>query len=280
MRKVTRSVPMLVFTLVFCFPALLRAEADVRSPDSVVINSAQADLLANTIAISGRDFGDLLPVVNLGATALEVTSFSPTTIKANLPEALAPGSYHLVVLAGGVSERSGSLDVTVGNSGPQGALGPAGPAGPQGPQGPPGPQGVPAPAGPGGLAVNPLQVGLLKWAPYSGVSFQVGGQPFGVAFDGANIWVTNAGASFVTKLRASDGANLGNFSVGSASLGVAFDGANIWVANQGSNTVTKLRASDGANLGNFGVGNQPAGVAFDGANIWVANQGSNTVSKL
>jgi hypothetical protein len=231
---------MLVFTLVFCFPALLRAEADIRSPDSVVINSAQADLLANTIAISGRDFGDLLPVVNLGATALEVTSFSPTTIKANLPEELPPGSYHLVVLAGGVSKRSGSLDVTIGNSGPQGALGPAGPAGPQGPQGPPGPQGVPAPAGPGGLAMNPLQVGLLKWAPYSGVSFQVGGLPFGVAFDGANIWVTNAGTNFVTKLRASDGANLGNFSVGNAPFGVAFDGANIWVANQGSNTVSKL----------------------------------------
>jgi len=52
------------------------------------------------------------------------------------------------------------------------------------------------------------------------------------------------------------------------------------VANPGSDTVTKLRASDGANLGNFSVGNQPTGVAFDGANIWVANQGSNTLSKL
>ena len=47
----------------------------------------------------------------------------------------------------------------------------------------------------------------------------------------------------MTKLRASDGANLGNFSVGSDLLGVAFDGANIWVANRASKTVTKLRAS-------------------------------------
>ena len=31
--------------------------------------------------------------------------------------------------------------------------------------------------------------------------------------------------------------------------GVAFDGANIWVANHGDATVTKLRASDGTNLG-------------------------------
>jgi DNA-binding beta-propeller fold protein YncE len=43
--------------------------------------------------------------------------------------------------------------------------------------------------------------------------------------------------------------------------------------------VTKLRASDGANLGTFPVGTEPYGVAFDGANIWVANSISNTVSK-
>jgi hypothetical protein len=44
--------------------------------------------------------------------------------------------------------------------------------------------------------------------------------------------------------------------------------------------VTKLRASDGAYLGNFAVGNRPVQVAFDGANIWVANQGSDSVTKL
>src|ERR1700736_3546180 len=60
------------------------------------------------------------------------------------------------------------------------------------------------------------------------------------------------------------------FPVGSNPIGVAFDGANIWVANFSDNTVTKLRASDGSNLGTFAVGNFPVGVAFDGANIWVA----------
>jgi YVTN family beta-propeller protein len=70
------------------------------------------------------------------------------------------------------------------------------------------------------------------------------------------------------------------FGVGTRPLGVAFDGANIWVTNTGSNTVTKLRASDGTVLGTFGVGTNPSGLAFDGANIWVANHDSNTVSKL
>jgi hypothetical protein len=95
--------------------------------------------------------------------------------------------------------------------------------------------------------------------------------------------VTNAGGNSnnVTKLRASDGANLGTFTVGISPFGVAFDGASIWVTNNTpSGTVTKLRASDGATLGTFAVGSGPYGIVFDGANIWVTNQYSNSVSKL
>jgi len=123
-------------------------------------------------------------------------------------------------------------------------------------------------------------------------SFAVGSYPMGVAFDGANIWVANAGSATVTKLRASDGATLGTFAVGSYPYGVAFDGANIWVTNQSSTTVSKLRASDGTCAGvanppgssvtacSFAVGTGPRGVAFDGANIWVTNGSSNTVTTL
>jgi hypothetical protein len=105
-----------------------------------------------------------------------------------------------------------------------------------------------------------------------------------VAFDGANIWVTNAppGVSegAVTKLRASDGAVLLTFNAGITPSGLAFDGANIWVAK--SFGVIKLRASDGKMLGTFPVGCllAPQCMAFDGANIWVADHGSNTASKL
>ena len=44
----------------------------------------------------------------------------------------------------------------------------------------------------------------------------------------------------VEKLKASDGSVLGNFTVGSNAYGIAFDGANMWVANESSNTVMKL----------------------------------------
>src|SRR5260370_32519849 len=105
-------------------------------------------------------------------------------------------------------------------------------------------------------------------------TFPVGRDPFGIAFDGQNMWIANLLDNTVTNIRASDGSNLGTFPVGSSPHDVAFDGANIWVTNNGSANVTKLRASDGANQGTFSLGNagftNPTGIAFDGANIWVA----------
>ena len=80
---------------------------------------------------------------------------------------------------------------------------------------------------------NPNQVAILRsYAANQTVDFTGFNAPWGLAFDGASIWVTGGGGSDVTKLRASDGTNLGTFPVGSGPRGVAFDGANIWVANQ------------------------------------------------
>ena len=53
------------------------------------------------------------------------------------------------------------------------------------------------------------------------------------------MWVTNSDGDTVTKLRA-DGAVLGTFTVPDRPYDVAFDGANIWVVNAGSNTVSKM----------------------------------------
>ena len=124
--------------------------------------------------------------------------------------------------------------------------------------------------------INPKAVALLRWYP-ANLTTSFPAYTSGITFDGENIWLTASNG--VTKLRASDGANLGTFSWGGYSGGgVAFDGANIWVANNPdplllSAGVTKLRASDGTNLGMFwlpGAGDAIArGVAFDGANVWV-----------
>ena len=67
-------------------------------------------------------------------------------------------------------------------------------------------------------AGNPLKIALLKWYQANQTtSFSVGrtknSDPYGLAFDGQNIWTANSEGT-VTKLRASDGAILGNFAVG------------------------------------------------------------------
>jgi hypothetical protein len=112
-------------------------------------------------------------------------------------------------------------------------------------------------------------------------TFNVGSGPFGIAFDGANMWIPNNSSGSVTKLRAKDGANLGTFSLGGDSpWAVAFDGEDIWVT--GTPDVFELRASDGAILDKFHdpPGSFTEGVAFDGANIWLALPYDNALGKF
>src|SRR5690348_16619999 len=56
-----------------------------------------------------------------------------------------------------------------------------------------------------------------------------------------------------------------SFPVGSEPQNLAFDGANIWVTNFGDNSVTKLRASDGVTQGTFIIEPSPTWITFDGA---------------
>jgi DNA-binding beta-propeller fold protein YncE len=72
---------------------------------------------------------------------------------------------------------------------------------------------------------------------------------------------------------------VGTYQVGLNPVGLVFDGANIWSANQGEDTVTKLRAFDGKLLGTFAVGLSPVGLAFDGINVWTANRDGDSLSR-
>ena len=67
--------------------------------------------------------------------------------------------------------------------------------------------------------------------------------------------------------RANDGKVLGTFSVGNNPWGLVFDGMNIWVTATVGNNVTELRARDGALLGTYNAGFVPIGMAFDGVNV-------------
>src|ERR1022692_3567045 len=207
---------------------------------SIAIYSTGVNTTTNRITINGANFSPsgLAPTVVFATTTLALLSFTNHSAVAQLPSGFGAGSY--------------SLKVT--NSVPQTAtfsvtLGAVGPAGPQGQQGNPGPAGPQGPAGP-----NTQAIALLRWyAANQTTSFPAGSQPQQVAFDGANIWVTNQYSNTVTKLQVPTGNSLGTFAVGNRPFGLAYDGANIWVGNILDNTITKLRASDGTVLGTFGV---------------------------
>src|SRR5437764_10141971 len=74
-------------------------------------------------------------------------------------------------------------------------------------------------------------------------TFNVASSPGGLAFDGANIWVTDYFEAALKKVRASDGVVLGTYVVVDPMF-VAADGVSVWVTNE-LGEVTKFLASDG-----------------------------------
>ncbi|HEV8118786.1 MAG TPA: hypothetical protein VGQ32_09695, partial [Thermoanaerobaculia bacterium] len=114
--------------------------------------------------------------------------------------------------------------------------------------------------------------------PWSATTVTAGlARPWGVIFDGANMWVTDHTAGKLLKLDAA-GAVLQTVTVGVFPDIPTFDGSNIWVPNLTS--VTVVRASSGAVLGTLtGIGLGPGlpAAAFDGQRVLVASQGSDSV---
>ena len=117
--------------------------------------------------------------------------------------------------------------------------------------------------------------------------------PYAITFDGEYLWITLGSLNTVAKL-ATTGAIVGVYPAGFGPNGIAFDGANIWITDQicacvpgmtpgctscPPGAVTKLRASDGASLGSYWVGARPQWVAHDGQYLWVTNGSDDTVSR-
>ena len=149
------------------------------------------------------------PTIVFNGAGLGLVSFNNTTVAVKLPTGVTSGSYSMQLAANGGA--SVSWIVTYGAIGPQGpqgspgaigatgAQGPTGATGAQGPQGPAGPQGPPGPAPTAGIPLMQQKAALLQWWKQD---FPVGDSPTGIAFDGANIWVTNRNSNTVSKLPA------------------------------------------------------------------------------
>jgi hypothetical protein len=127
--------------------------------------------------------------------------------------------------------------------------------------------------------LNPNRVALKNWSANQVIGFtsfydSAGTargllQPNDMAFDGANLWISDPGLGKVIKVRASDGQFLNWYTVPSPGA-LAFDGQRIWVNNVNTNTVTVLRASDGGRAFQtlIQTQNTPKGLIWDGWTMW------------
>jgi len=105
---------------------------------------------------------------------------------------------------------------------------------------------------------------------FTDVSSFVGPGSYGLAFDGARIWVTSfgGGMSIVTPGPTTPWDTRHVTEGFQFPTSVLWDGNNVWVGDQGLNALLRLDA-DGAILQTVALGAQPGVMAFDGENIWV-----------
>ena len=129
------------------------AQAESTSRPQLTVETAEADLTAETLLITGKKLvwsNDTDVQVTLAGAPLVVLSAAETQILAQLPPGLAPGSYLLKVSRGTGTVQNGTFDVAIGGVGPAGPKGPKGDMGDTGPQGLPGATGPEGPRGPQG----------------------------------------------------------------------------------------------------------------------------------
>jgi hypothetical protein len=130
--------------------------------------------------------------------------------------------------------------------------------------------------------LQPGSVSIVTLNPVSVTTIATGFiAPYGMLYDGSNIWVTDSGDSTLKKLDAS-GNILQTVSVGNEPRFPAFDGTNIWVPNVNAVTVTVVRAATGtvlATLSGNGM-NGPFAAAFDGERIMVTNNGFHAMAAM
>jgi DNA-binding beta-propeller fold protein YncE len=100
--------------------------------------------------------------------------------------------------------------------------------------------------------------------------------PVGICSDGTSVWVANKGRCDVTRLRCSDGANLGTFPLPATPNNIRSDGVHIWVISY--EDIIKINPSNGAVLAEFKGFSSNSCICSDSQSIWVAD-GWGTIIK-
>ena len=269
-----------------------RTQAVVGTNGECVIPSAAVGVSMN-VTIVNPTAGSFLTVWPADGARPTASNLNWVAGQAPTPNAVmsalsSTGAISLFNLDGKVDvivDINGYYTPALTSSGAAGLTGPTGPQGPQGPQGAAGASGA-------SNRITAAQIALLKWYqdPARAATFPAGGNsPFGLAFDGASVWVANNQSNSVSKIDPATGQAVNiTLPAGSGPFDVAFDGTNIWVTDNLNGKVSKIVASTGTVVGSgFNTslvapvaGSGPVGIAFDGTSIWVANSASGTVSKI
>jgi Collagen triple helix repeat (20 copies) len=104
--------------------------------------------------------------------------------------------------------------------------------------------------------------------------------PFGIAWDGTQLWVADSNTGTVLTVNPSNGqvTPIGTANPFNVPKCVAFDGASIWVTNSYAGTVTKFAGTISQTT--VEVGGAPFGIACDGSYMWVSNTGAVGTARL
>jgi hypothetical protein len=100
----------------------------------------------------------------------------------------------------------------------------------------------------------------------------IGVEPAGISFDGADLWVADAGGDTVTRVRASDGRVLEKWTGAINPVGVLVALGRVFVTGQtfaGKLYMIDPSQTAGAVTTVADLGNSPGCITFDGSRIWV-----------
>lgn len=101
-------------------------------------------------------------------------------------------------------------------------------------------------------------------------------QPYGMAFDGTNMWVIDHTNGFIYKV--TPGGVATPYAITGNPWDIAFDGTDMWTANDDAST-SKI-SSAGAETNYPGLQSSATGIAFDGADMWTCNPTDGSFSQV
>jgi len=125
-----------------------------------------------------------------------------------------------------------------------------------------------------------LQKGMVNVPPAVSSFASPGPSPRGLAFDGANLWCSDAANDRIYKVTATGRVASSFASPSSNPTGLAWDGTDLWNADSNTDRIYKLSTS-GATLSSFAApASNAAGLAWHGAGLWHSDFGVDTIWKL